>query len=263
MPAWGPELGGHSVGEEAALWIKLRFARLSAPKMPNPQGPGVVATGLLQFGDEQQRELIRPVVRGDTWWCLGMSEREAGSDLASLRTTAEPDGDGFVINGQQVWTSHAHQASHCMLFARTGTLQDRHRGITAFVLPMETPGITARRIEKIGARDEEFCEVFLSGVGLPRSALLGSVGGGWKVAMAGVTDERDMIWIMNLVEVERGLQLVRCAHSAARSAPCPRISAGAGPAALTTGAAARPPRLPHGWPLGVAVGPAPHACVVV
>jgi hypothetical protein len=100
-------------------------------------------------------------------------------------------------------------------------------------------------------------------VGLPRSALLGSVGGGWKVAMAGVTDERDMIWIMNLVEVERGLQLVRCAHSAARSAPCPRISAGAGPAALTTGAAARPPRLPHGWPLGVAVGPVPHACVVV
>lgn len=207
MPGWGPELGGHSVGEEAELWIKLNYARLSAPKLPNVQGPGVIAPALVAFGNDAQREHTRPLVRGEVWWCLGMSEPQAGSDLASLRTTAEPHGDRFVVNGQKVWTSHARQSSHCLLFARTAELETRHRGITAFTLPMDTPGVTARVIEKIGDGDEEFCEVFFDNVDLPTSAMLGPLNGGWKVAMDSLSFERDMIWILNLVEIERALDL--------------------------------------------------------
>jgi alkylation response protein AidB-like acyl-CoA dehydrogenase len=207
MPSWGRELGGHEVGEEAEVWIKLNFARLSAPKLPNVQGPGVIAPALLEFGDESQRSHVRSVVRGDTWWCLGMSEPQAGSDLASLRTTAKELDNGFLINGQKVWTSHARDSRHCIVFARTDKLETRHRGITAFVMAMDTPGISVRAIAKIGAGDEEFCEVFLDDVYLPASAMLGPLNGGWKVAMESLSFERDMIWIMNLVEIERALEL--------------------------------------------------------
>ncbi len=207
MPGWGPELGGHSLEEESELWIKLNFARLSAPKLPNVQGPGVAAPALIKFGDESQRSHVRSVVRGDTWWCLGMSEPQAGSDLASMRTTAQSVDEGFLINGQKVWTSHARDSSHCLLFARTDRLETRHRGITAFVVPMDTPGITVRAIKKIGAGDEEFCEVFFDDALVPQGAMLGPLNGGWKVAMESLSFERDMIWIMNLVEIERALDL--------------------------------------------------------
>ena len=97
--------------------------------------------------------------------------------------------------------------SHCIVFARTDKLETRHRGITAFVIAMDTPGIGVRAIEKIGAGDEEFCEVFFDDVHLPPSAILGPLNGGWKVAMESLSFERDMIWIMNLVEIERALEL--------------------------------------------------------
>ncbi len=207
MPSWGPELGGHSAEEEAELWIKLNFARLNCPKLPNVQGPGVIAPALLTFGTEEQQSHVRSVVRGDTWWCLGMSEPQAGSDLASLRTTAEPVDGGYLLNGQKVWTSHARDSTHCICFTRTDKLETRHRGVTAFVIPMDTKGVSVRAIEKIGAGDEEFCEVFLDDVLLPASAMLGPLNGGWKVAMESLSFERDMIWIMNLVELERALEL--------------------------------------------------------
>ena len=208
MPSWGPELGGHDVGEEAEVWIKLNFARLSAPKLPNIQGPGVIAPALLEFGDESQRAHVRSVVRGDTWWCLGMSEPQAGSDLASLRTTATAAWTtASCSTGRRFGPRMLVSSSHCIVFARTDKLETRHRGITAFVLPMDTPGISVRAIEKIGAGDEEFCEVFLDDVHLPATAMLGPLNGGWKVAMESLSFERDMIWIMNLVEIERALEL--------------------------------------------------------
>jgi alkylation response protein AidB-like acyl-CoA dehydrogenase len=210
MPSWEPGLGGSSVSEEAELWIKLRFARLSAPKLPNVQGPGVVAPALKIFGSDAQQQHVKPVLRGDEWWCLGMSEPNAGSDLASLRTAARADDDdGFVINGQKVWTSHARQSAHCLLFARTDASEPRHRGISAFIVPMGTPGITVRRIDKLGARDEEFCEVFFDDVSIPATSLVGPVNGGWAVAMTSLAVERDMIWIINLVEIEEALDLAR------------------------------------------------------
>jgi alkylation response protein AidB-like acyl-CoA dehydrogenase len=209
VPSWPLGEGGHGVDEETELWIKLDFARLDAPKLPNVQGPGVVAHALTEFGTDAQRELLRPVARGEVWWCLGMSEPQAGSDLASLRTKAKRFGDGFVIDGQKVWTSHGTESEYCLLFARTGDPGSGHRGISAFIVAMSTPGITARPIEKIGVEDEVFCEVFFDAVEIPESALLGPENGGWKVAMSSLTHERDMTWIMNLVEIEAGLRTIR------------------------------------------------------
>jgi alkylation response protein AidB-like acyl-CoA dehydrogenase len=124
-----------------------------------------------------------------------------------MRTRARRVGEDFVIDGQKVWTSHARQAELCLLFARTGTEGPRHRTISAFVVPMNTPGIATTPISKIGAEDEEFCEVFFDSVRIPATSLLGGLGEGWTVAMSSLAAERDMIWIMNLVECERALAI--------------------------------------------------------
>jgi alkylation response protein AidB-like acyl-CoA dehydrogenase len=224
-PGADPELGGRGLDPITELLVKVQFARLNAPKLPNVQGPGVVAPALLRFGTPEQREHAIPVLRGDEWWCLGMSEPDAGSDLAGLRTAARPDGDGFAIAGQKTWTSHAAASSWCLLFARTETSGAPHRGITAFVVSMADPRIAVHPIAKLGADDEEFCDVFLDDVTVGPDAVLGPIGGGWTVAMDSLAHERDMIWIMNLVEIERcvaiagdrgGVELAdRLAHSAA------------------------------------------------
>ena len=209
VPSWPLGRGGREVDAETELWIKLDFARLGAPKLPNVQGPGVVAEALRGFGTPEQREHVEAVARGDVWWCLGMSEPEAGSDLASLRTRAKASAGGFTIDGQKVWTSHARESEFCLLFARTGERDSGHRGISAFVVPMDAGGITIRKIDKVGVEDEEFCEVFFDGVEVPESALLGPLNGGWKVAMSSLSHERDMVWIMNLVEIEEALATIR------------------------------------------------------
>jgi alkylation response protein AidB-like acyl-CoA dehydrogenase len=209
LPAWPSGEGGHAVGPEVDLWIRLDFARRRAPKLPNVQGPGVIAHALKAFGHAGQQEHVRAVARGDVWWCLGMSEPQAGSDLVSMRTRARRDVDDFVIDGQKVWTSHARDSEYCLLFARTSSEGPAHRGISAFVVPMAAPGISVRPIEKIGAQDEEFCEVFFADVRVPTDALLGPENAGWKVAMDSLGHERDMIWIMNLVEIETANELTR------------------------------------------------------
>lgn len=208
LPSWPRGEGGRDADEESEFWIKFDFARRGAPKLPNVQGPGVVAHALLGFGTDEQRAQVRPVARGDVWWCLGMSEPDAGSDLASLRTRAVERGSGFVIDGQKVWTSHAGESEQCLLFARTGPSDSGHRGISAFIVPMDSPGVRLVPIEKIGAQDEEFCEVFFDGVEVPSSSLVGPIDGGWKVAMTSLSHERDMAWIMNLVEIEEALRLL-------------------------------------------------------
>lgn len=207
VPSHERELGGQSTGEEAEFWIKLSFARRPAPKLTNVAGPGVIAPALLRFGHANQRTYAKPVLRGDEIWCLGMSEPDAGSDLAALRTTAVRSDGSFVVNGQKIWTSNARDAKWCLLFARTDMELPRHQGISAFTVPMDKPNITVRPIDRIGAGDEEFCEVFFDHVEVDTSSLLGPLNEGWKVAMASLEHERDMIWMMNLAEIERALEI--------------------------------------------------------
>ena len=210
QPAWSREHGGRELDALEALTVRLESAERAAPKLPNIQGVGVVAPGLRQFGTpDQVQRLLVPVLRGDEWWALGMSEPGAGSDFASLRTRAVLDGDRYIVNGQKIWTTQAHESRWATLYVRTDPDAPKHRGISCLILDMDSPGVTVRPIRMATITDETFCEVFLDDVEIPVSALLGAENSGWQVAMASLDHERDMIWIMNWVEISRGLRAVQ------------------------------------------------------
>ncbi|QLL05987.1 acyl-CoA dehydrogenase family protein [Mycobacterium vicinigordonae] len=209
QPTWPREHGGRSLGLRDAMEIRIAGALRSAPKLPNIQGPGVAAPGIRQFGTPEQIDrLLVPLLRGDEWWALGMSEPEAGSDFAGLRTRAERDGDKFRVNGHKIWTTHAHLSRWCTLYARTDPDAPKHRGISCLILDLQSPGVRIEPIRMASISDETFCEVFLDDVEVPADNLLGPLHGGWNVALSSLHHERQMIWIMNWVEIMRGLDSV-------------------------------------------------------
>jgi alkylation response protein AidB-like acyl-CoA dehydrogenase len=210
QPTWTAEHGGRELGPSEAMAIRLEGAVRSAPKLPNIAGPNVAAPGIREHGTPEQVErLLVPALRGLDWWALGMSEPEAGSDFASLRTRADRRGDTYVVNGQKTWTTQAHLSRWAMLYVRTDPDVPKHKGLSCLLLDLQAPGVTIRPIKMATISDETFCEVFLEDVQVPVSDLLGQEGEGWKIAMSALEHERDMIWIMNWVEAERGLQQVR------------------------------------------------------
>lgn len=210
QPTWPREHGGRSLGLRDAMEVRIEAATRSAPKLPNIAGPGVAAPGIRQFGTPEQIDrLLVPLLRGDEWWALGMSEPEAGSDFAGLRTRAERDGDVFRINGHKIWTTQAHESRWCTLYARTDADAPKHRGISCLILDLQSPGVTIEPIRMSSISDETFCEVFLDDVEVPADNLLGPLNGGWNVAMSSLHHERQMIWIMNWVEIKRGLDSVQ------------------------------------------------------
>ena len=210
QPTWSREHGGRSLGLAEAMEIRLEAAMRSAPKLPNIAGPGVAAPGIRQFGTAEQIDrLLVPLLRGDEWWALGMSEPEAGSDFAGLRTRAVRDGDVFRINGRKIWTTQAHLSRWCTLYARTDPDAPKHRGISCLILDLQSPGVTIEPIRMASISDETFCEVILDDVEVSADNLLGPFNGGWQVAMSSLNHERQMIWIMNWVEIQRGLSSVR------------------------------------------------------
>jgi alkylation response protein AidB-like acyl-CoA dehydrogenase len=194
------------VGGVVRLVVGVVAARRAAPKLNCIQAVGVVAPSIRDFGTPKQRDrLLVKTLRGDWWWSLGMSEPNAGSDLASMRTRAVLDGDNYVVTGQKVWTTQAHQSRWCLLFARTDPDAPKHRGISCLLLDSQSPGVTVRQLEMETGSDEVFCEMFLDEVQVPVENRLGSPGDGWKIALRSLEYERDMIWIMNSVEIRRGL----------------------------------------------------------
>jgi alkylation response protein AidB-like acyl-CoA dehydrogenase len=210
QPTWPREHGGRSLGLRDAMEVRLEAAVRSAPKLPNIAGPNVAAPAIRQFGTPEQIDrLLVPLLRGDEWWALGMSEPEAGSDFAGLRTRAERDGDVFRVNGHKVWTTQAHLSRWCTLYARTDPAAAKHRGISCLILDLQSPGVRIEPIRMASVSDETFCEVFLDDVEVPVANLLGPCNGGWDVALASLHHERQMIWIMNWVEIHRGLASVR------------------------------------------------------
>ena len=170
---------------------------------------------ILEFGTEAQKRWLLPRIRrGEHIWCQLFSEPEVGSDLASLRTRAEPVDGGFVVNGQKIWSTDAQWADMGMLVARTDPTVDRHAGITAFVVPMDLPGIEVRPIREMTGY-AEFCEVFLDNVRLGPEHVLGEVNGGWKVLTSGLASERAFVGA-NAVQLERMFADLTALAAAAR-----------------------------------------------
>jgi alkylation response protein AidB-like acyl-CoA dehydrogenase len=148
-------------------------------------GPTLIAYG----NDDQKRRFLPGILAGETGWCIGMSEPDAGSDLASLTTRADRDGDEFVINGQKIWTSFGATADYCYLICRTSREGPPHAGISEVIVPLDTPGITVRPIEDM-TTNRHFCEVWYEDVRVPVTNLVGTEGGSWKQTMRQLEHER-------------------------------------------------------------------------
>ena len=188
--AWPSEFGGGGRPAVEQIIVDQELAAGSAPEFVNVVGLDVLGPSLLRFGnDEQRRRYIPPILAAREIWCQGFSEPEAGSDLASLRTRAAPDGDNYVISGQKTWVSWGQYATFCGLLARTDDSVPRHRGISMLIVDMSSPGVEVRPMTQITGH-AEFSELFLEDVVVPRENLLGQLGDGWKIAMHTLGHER-------------------------------------------------------------------------
>ena len=190
MASWPAEYGGLGWSREMAL---AAFEALSRYEVPLPlyvTSLMLAGHGLLHHGSaEQRRRFLPQMASASEIWCQLFSEPEAGSDLASLRTRAERDGDGWIVTGQKVWATWAHFARWGLLLARTGSAESRHRGITCFVVDMGSPGIEVRPLRQLTG-DASFNEVFMDQVPVDDSMRLGPVNGGWGVARSVLQAER-------------------------------------------------------------------------
>jgi alkylation response protein AidB-like acyl-CoA dehydrogenase len=209
---WPERVGG--LGGSPMLRTELGAA-LAARDLTDPglySLVEVLAPTVIDFASpDLAAEVVPRLLSGDEVWCQGFSEPESGSDLASLACRAVPDGPesprSWVVNGQKVWTSLAQYADRCVLLARTGSSESRHRGITAFFVDMDSPGITVAPIEMINGV-AEFAQVFFDDVVVPADRVLGEVGGGWAVAMGILPYERSSCFWQRTAYLARRLQLL-------------------------------------------------------
>src|SRR5256884_9133906 len=187
---WPREYGGRGARPTQQAILNQELARARAPQLLNRVGVNNTGPTLIAHGSEaQKRRFLPPILSADELWCQLFSEPGAGSDLAALRTRAEPDGDGFVVSGQKVWTSYAQFSRWAILLARTDPSLPKHRGLTYFVLDMESPGITIRPLRHLTG-PPQFGEVFLRSVLLPPEHLVGVVDQGWATPAATLAPER-------------------------------------------------------------------------
>jgi len=198
-PTWPVEHGGRAadVDEQVACYEELDAAQ--APGPINAIGVANIAPAIMAFGTDEQRErFLRPMLRGDEIWSQGMSEPDSGSDLASLRTRADPDGAGFVVNGQKTWNSLGHLADWCQLYVRTDPAAPKHRGISCLLVDLRSPGIEARPLRTMTG-EVSFSDLFFTDVRVPAGALLGPLHRGWEVAMTTLSHERAGVARFHLV----------------------------------------------------------------
>ncbi|MET9968976.1 acyl-CoA dehydrogenase family protein [Streptomyces sp. NPDC006356] len=197
LPGQPPEYGGRNATLPQQLAHLEELARRRIYHSFNPQGLGIIAASLLTFGtEEQKRRWAVPILRAEITAALGMSEPDAGSDLASLRTRAVRQGEAFVVNGQKIWTSGAHDADVLLTFVRTDPDAPKHKGISALLIPTDTDGVVRRPFGSIAAEDDlDFNEVFFTDVRVPAANLVGPLDEGWRVANGSLGHERTLLWL--------------------------------------------------------------------
>jgi alkylation response protein AidB-like acyl-CoA dehydrogenase len=199
--AWG---GGMPTAHQAVLYQELAAA--DAPRLVLAfVSIHHAASTLLGAGTEEQQRRHLPAILDGEIWCQGFSEPEAGSDLASLRTTARREGDHFVVNGQKLWASGARHADWCLLLARTDPAAPKRHGISYLLLDLRTPGIDVRPIRQ-ATGESHFCEIFLNDVEIPDSQLVGAENAGWQVAQTTLSAERGMTMLELAERLANGLR---------------------------------------------------------
>lgn len=192
-PAWPTEYGGMGKAAIEQYILNEELAYHRAPSGGRLFTIGITGpTMLVHASEEQKREFLPSMASGETWYCQGFSEPESGSDLASMQTRAVRDGDDYVINGQKIWTSNGHIADKMMLLARTNTEVPKHKGISAFIVDMKSPGISVQGIDNIAYR-HDFNQVFFEDVRVPAKNLFGGEDRGWYVATTTLDFERSNI----------------------------------------------------------------------
>jgi alkylation response protein AidB-like acyl-CoA dehydrogenase len=195
---WPTEYGGRGASITEQIVYTEEMARAEAPQVVGSLGIGIAGPPLIAYGTEEQKQrFARRILTAEDLWCFGFSEPSAGSDLASLRTTAILDGDHFVVNGQKVWTTLAHQSDWCMLLARTDPEGKRRNGISCLLVDMKSPGITVRPLRQMGGQ-AEFNEMFFEDVRVPRENLLGGLHNGWQIATAALQNERGILYVVEM-----------------------------------------------------------------
>jgi alkylation response protein AidB-like acyl-CoA dehydrogenase len=191
-PTWPVECGGLGVSPAIARVVEAELAPYNLGRL-NPLGLNLAAPALFAHGTEwQQHRFLPPIVRAEEIWCQLFSEPGAGSDLASLATRAERDGDEWVITGQKVWSTWAHEADYGVLLARTDPGVTKRKGITYFLLPIHQAGVEVRPLRHLTG-EIDFNEVFLDAARVPDDHRVGEVGDGWRVANATLSGERQMV----------------------------------------------------------------------
>ncbi|HVB91131.1 MAG TPA: acyl-CoA dehydrogenase family protein [Acidimicrobiales bacterium] len=215
---WPTEHGGRGASVAAQVIFNEEYARAAAPGRVSILGEGLLGPTLIHYGTEAQKQRFLPPIReGTELWCQGYSEPDAGSDLANVKTRAELDGDEWVITGQKVWTSLAHQSDWCFAICRTDPDAPRHKGLSYLLVPMDQPGIEVRPIMQL-TRTSEFNEVFFDGARTGRDNVVGDVGDGWRVALATLSYERGVALLGHQLSFGRELdRIVALAQENGRS----------------------------------------------
>jgi alkylation response protein AidB-like acyl-CoA dehydrogenase len=193
VPHWPKEYGGGGLDHDEVKVLREEMARINARSPLDSFGISMLGPALLKFGNEEQKlEHLPKICRGEIRWCQGYSEPNAGSDLASLATRAEDQGDHYLINGQKVWTSYADKADWIFCLVRTDNSGSKHEGISFVLFDMDQSGVTVRPIRLISG-SSPFCETFFDNARAEKKDLVGEEGHGWTIAKYLLTHEREMI----------------------------------------------------------------------
>jgi alkylation response protein AidB-like acyl-CoA dehydrogenase len=216
--SWPKEAGGRGASLMEQVIFLEEMARADAPPMANVLGLSLIGPAIIAYGSAEQKQRYLPkILSAEEIWCQGFSEPNAGSDLANLSTEARLEGDHFIVNGTKVWTSYGWAADWCELVTRSEAGSQKHKGLTAMLVDMKTPGVEVVPLKQITG-ESEFCQLYFRDVKVPKENVLGQIGDGWNVAIGTLMHERATLGANVQILYKRNLaRLIELAHGTPRN----------------------------------------------